>query len=304
MDAAKRKQTGRLNRHRAEKCFVAVVIVPAILYFALFYYYPTIMNIFYMFCDYNLIKPPTFVGMENIQRFFTDEVAWFAFRNTFLITIFCVPLVIAFSLLIARCLFNLKRGAGFFRSVIFATYLTSLAVAAIVFKNWFGNELGFINGLLSQMGLEKVEWLSQPTTALIVIIIMSVWKYIGYYVVIFLAGFSNVNADLYEAAKIDGAGPVRMFFSITIPQLKPTIIYSCILATITYLRSYAAVVALTNGDPYGSTETVLMHMFKQGFVARNVGYASVISMALVIVILIITLVQMKLTNSFSGESEV
>lgn len=292
------------KRRNPDTKFVAVVLTPAIAYFFLVYYYPTIMNIYYMFCDYNLIKKPVFVGMKNITRFFHDEIALGAFRNTFIITIASVPLVIILAILISMILFSLKRFSGFFRSAIFATYLTSLVVAAIVFKSWFGSELGFLNGILMQLGLDKVPWLAQPGTAMMAAIILTIWKYTGYYVVVFLAGFSNINADLYEAAEIDGANGVKKFFFITIPQLMPTITYAAIIATVTFLRSYPTVLVLTKGGPYSSTQTVLMYMFEQGFQSRNVGYASVISMALVIVILIFTVLQMKLSGTFKGESEV
>ena len=274
------------------------------IFFAVFFYYPVIMNIYYMFCDYNLLSKPKFVGLKNIIRFFSDEIVRISFQNTFIIALFSVPLVIVFAILVATALFNIKKGAGFFRSAIFASYLTSMIVAAIVFKSWFGTESGFINGLLVSLGKSKIPWLSEPATAMMTVIVLSVWKYVGYYVVIFLAGFSNINADLYEAARIDGAGSVKMFFSITIPQLMPTIVYSMIISTITYLRSYSAVLVLTGGGPYSSTETVIMYMFEQGFNSRNVGYASVIAIALTLVILVLTGIQMKMTNMMSEEGTV
>lgn len=303
--AAKKKLPGRSKaRNLKEKGFVAAVVAPAMIFFAVFFYYPIIMNIYYMFCDYNLLSKPKFVGAKNIIRFFSDEIVLTSFRNTFVIAVFSVPLVIIFAILIASALFNIKRFAGFFRSAIFASYLTSMIVAAIVFKSWFATESGFINGLLISLGKSKIPWLSEPATAMMAVIVLSVWKYIGYYVVIFLAGFSNINADLYEAARIDGAGSIKMFFSITIPQLMPTIVYSMIISTITYLRSYSAVLVLTGGGPYSSTETVIMYMFEQGFNSRNVGYASVIAIALTLVILIFTGIQMKMTNMMSEEGTV
>lgn len=303
--AAKKKLPGRSKaRNLKEKGFIAAVVAPAMVFFAVFFYYPIIMNIYYMFCDYNLLSKPKFVGAKNIIRFFSDEIVLTSFKNTFIIAVFSVPLVIIFAILIASALFNIKRFAGFFRSAIFASYLTSMIVAAIVFKSWFATESGFINGLLISMGKSKIPWLSEPATAMMAVIVLSVWKYIGYYVVIFLAGFSNINADLYEAARIDGAGSIKMFFSITIPQLMPTIVYSMIISTITYLRSYSAVLVLTGGGPYSSTETVIMYMFEQGFNSRNVGYASVIAIALTLVILIFTGIQMKMTNMMSEEGTV
>lgn len=303
--AAKKKLPGKTKiRNAKEKGFVTAIVAPTMIFFAIFFYYPVIMNIYYMFCDYNLLSKPKFVGLKNIIRFFSDEIVKISFQNTFIIALFSVPLVIVFAILIATALFNIKKGAGFFRSAIFASYLTSMIVAAIVFKSWFGTESGFINGLLVSLGKSKIPWLSQPATAMMTVIVLSVWKYVGYYVVIFLAGFSNINADLYEAARIDGAGSVKMFFSITIPQLMPTIIYSMIISTITYLRSYSAVLVMTGGGPYSSTETVIMYMFEQGFTSRNVGYASVIAIALTLVILVLTGIQMKMTNMMSEEGTV
>ena len=303
--AAKKKLPGKTKpRNLKEKGFVTAIVAPTMIFFAVFFYYPVIMNIYYMFCDYNLLSKPKFVGLKNIIRFFSDEIVRISFQNTFIIALFSVPLVIVFAILVATALFNIKKGAGFFRSAIFASYLTSMIVAAIVFKSWFGTESGFINGLLVSLGKSKIPWLSEPATAMMTVIVLSVWKYVGYYVVIFLAGFSNINADLYEAARIDGAGSVQMFFSITIPQLMPTIVYSMIISTITYLRSYSAVLVLTGGGPYSSTETVIMYMFEQGFNSRNVGYASVIAIALTLVILVLTGIQMKMTNMMSEEGTV
>ena len=303
--AGKKKLPGKTKpRNLKEKGFVTAIVAPTMIFFAVFFYYPVIMNIYYMFCDYNLLSKPKFVGLKNIIRFFSDEIVRISFQNTFIIALFSVPLVIVFAILVATALFNIKKGAGFFRSAIFASYLTSMIVAAIVFKSWFGTESGFINGLLVSLGKSKIPWLSEPATAMMTVIVLSVWKYVGYYVVIFLAGFSNINADLYEAARIDGAGSVKMFFSITIPQLMPTIVYSMIISTITYLRSYSAVLVLTGGGPYSSTETVIMYMFEQGFNSRNVGYASVIAIALTLVILVLTGIQMKMTNMMSEEGTV
>lgn len=292
------------TRKVKEGGFIAAVVIPVIVYFGIFFYYPIVTNIYYMFCDYNLLSKPKFVGFKNFARFFSDEIVFTSFKNTFVIALFSVPLVVIFAILIASALFHISKGAGFFRGAIFASYLTSMIVAAIVFKSWFSTESGFINGLLQSMEKSKIPWLSEPATAMMVVIIMSVWKYVGYYVVIFLAGYSNINTDLYEAARVDGANSVRLFFSITIPQLMPTIIYSSIIATITYLRSYSSVVVLTGGGPYSSTKTVIMYMFEQGFTSRKVGYASVIAIALTLVILIFTGIQMKMSNMLSEEETV
>lgn len=282
-----------------EKLFITFAIAPVITYFIVFMYYPFAMNFVYMFCKYDFLSKPEFVGLVNIQKFISDGASWGPFRNTFTITLAAVPIIVIVSLLLAMALFHMKIGKSFCRSAIFTSYITSLIVAATIFKMLFGNELGFINSTIEYFGGQKIPWLLQPETAIFAVIVMTVWKYLGYYTVIFLAGFSNLNAELSEASKIDGANAVKSFWYVIIPQLKPTIVFSTIIATIEFLRTYPTVIVLTNGGPYSSTKTILMYMFEQGFHSRNVGYASVIAVALFTIIFIITIIQLKVSDSYS-----
>ena len=303
MGASKHQVSIKLNRFKInnDSIFVNSIIIPVVIFFVVFIYYPFFMNFIYMFTDYNYLNTPSFVGLKNILKFFTDEIALQAFKNTFIITLVSAPVVMVLSLLISVLVYNMRIGKSLIRSMIFSTYLISLVVAAIIFKNWFASESGMINGFIQSMGMEKVPWLTEPAWAMVAIIALGVWKYLGYYVVIFLAGLSNIKSELYEASKIDGANSVETLFYITIPQLSPTIVFSMIISAITFLKTYSQVVTLTNGGPYRSTQTVLMYMFDQGFSSRNVGYASVISVAMVIAVLVITLIQMKATKFFSDE---
>ena len=303
MGASKHQVSIKLNRFKInnDSIFVNSIIIPVVIFFVVFIYYPFFMNFIYMFTDYNYLNTPSFVGLKNILKFLTDEIALQAFKNTFIITLVSAPVVMVLSLLISVLVYNMRIGKSLIRSMIFSTYLISLVVAAIIFKNWFASESGMINGFIQSMGMEKVPWLTEPAWAMVAIIALGVWKYLGYYVVIFLAGLSNIKSELYEASKIDGANSVETLFYITIPQLSPTIVFSMIISAITFLKTYSQVVTLTNGGPYRSTQTVLMYMFDQGFSSRNVGYASVISVAMVIAVLVITLIQMKATKFFSDE---
>ena len=220
----------------------------------------------------------------------SDEKVVFAIR---------LPRIAAAALVgAALAVFSMKRGKNFIRSALFATFLVPPVVASVIFKLMFGTESGLINTVLNTLGLPSVGWLISPGWALAAIIIVHVWNGTGYYMVIFLAGLSNINRQLYEAARVDGANGVQVFRYITVPQLKPTIIFSMIYATITYLRSFALVEILTEGGPYRSTETIIMYMFKQGFQSRNVGYASVIAVVVFLITLVISLIQMKLTKYY------
>lgn len=281
---------------RNDRLFICGIIVPAMIYFSVFVFYPFLTNFLYMFCKYNYISAPKWVGMRNIVHFFEDSVVHQAFMNTFIITLISVPLMLVLAVLTANALFNMRWGKQFFRSAIFSTYLTSLIVAAIVFKSFFGSELGFVNGVVRQLHLMPIPWLSQPGTAMLVVILLSVWKYLGYYVVVLLAGFSNVDGALFEAGKIDGASGAQIFplYYVASVETNPCVfVHYC---QHFLLRTYSTVLVLTKGGPYSSTQTVLMYMFDQGFQSLNVGYASVIAVALFLIILALTLVQSRVSS--------
>lgn len=279
--------------------FIWCALAPVLILFALFFYYPFLQNIYYMFTDYNYLNTPSFVGMTNIIKFFSDTKAHRALLNTFLITIGSVPFMVGIALVLAVLVNKLMIGKPFIRSAIFATHLTPVIVGAVIFKTWFSDQNGFINNVLEMMGLQRVPWLTETNFALIAIIILAIWLKMGYYFVIYLAGLSNIDMQLYEAAQIDGANGRQLFFKITLPQLKPVTVFTTIMATISGLKAYAEVVVLTNGAPYQTTQTALMYMFEKGFDSRDVGYGSTVAIVLFLIILIITLIQMKANKAFS-----
>jgi len=253
----------------------------------------------WMFTDYNFLNSPKFTGMTNIVRLFHDPYIWKALGNTFLITAISTPLTLTISLLLALAVFYLRVGKSIVRGAIFATYIVSTIVAAVTFKVWFNEELGYVNNILSGIGLPKIPWLTDTFWAMAAIVILSVWLLIGYFMVIFLAGISGIDAQQLEAGMIDGANKRQLFFHITLPQLKPIIVFASIIAISIYLKTYPSVVILTGGGPYRSTETMLMYMFDQGFVSRNVGYASVIGIVIFLITMVVSLLQLKLTKFFS-----
>ncbi len=284
----------KLTSKTQEYAFVWGIVAPAIVFFLICIYYPFFKNVYLSFTDYNYIKEPTFTGLSNFQKLISDSYFWNALKNTFIITLISVPLILTASLLLSVSLFRLGKLQGIFRSAIFATYLVPLVVASVIFKLLFGTEAGLVNSILNSFGLENVSWLTTPSLAMFSIILLNVWNGTGYYMVIFLAGLSNIDFNLYEAAKVDGASPVREFYSITLPSLKPTITFAIIFATISYLRTFVTVEILTEGGPYRSTETIIKYMFDQGFKARNVGYSSLIAIILFLLTLIISLIQIRI----------
>lgn len=289
-------------RKKKPNLFVYSTVSLAVLFFGTFYYYPFLINLYYMFTNYSYIGSSKFVGLRNILHFFHDSNIRVAFSNTFIITLAGVPVSLILSLLVAVVVFYMTIGKSIIRSAIFSTALVTGIVAAIIFKLWFGEELGYINTLLTSLHLPRVPWLIETPWALTSIVIVGVWSALGYNMVVYLAGLANVSGDILDAARIDGANTLQRFYFIILPQLKPTIVFLAITLVINSLKTYAQVAILTDGGPYGSTRTVLLYMFQQGFDSRNVGYGSVIAFALFLIILIITLIQMKATKFYAEES--
>jgi len=280
--------------------FIFVVMAPMVLFFATFFYYPILKNIYLIFFDYDYLHPPTYIGLANLERFFHDPVVLKVFLNTITVTIVSVPLLIVLSLVVSVGVYRLRIAQTAIRSIIFSTFLTTWIVAGITFKFLFNPELGFVNAFLHRLGIGAVPWLTDPFWAMAAAIMLGIWKFLGYFMVIFLAALYNVDPQLYEAAKIDGANSLQQFFYVTIPAIKPAMVFVSIVAVINYLRFYQQILILTGGGPYRSTETILMYMFDLGIKSRDVGYASTISLALFVVIFLASQIQIRVTKAYSN----
>ncbi|GCE25181.1 glycerol-3-phosphate ABC transporter permease [Dictyobacter alpinus] len=289
-------------RRKIPNLFAYGTVSVAVLFFTVFYYYPFLMNLYYMFTNYSYIGDYQFIGLKNITRFFQDPSIRVVFSNTFILTIATVPIALILALFVAIAVFYMTIGKALIRSAIFSTTLVTGVVAAIIFKLWFSQELGYIDNILESLHFARIPWLTDTTWALTAIVIVGVWSGLGYNMVIYLAGLANVSKELLDASRVDGANATQRFYYVMIPQLKPTILFLSITLVIGALKTYAPVAILTEGGPYGSTRTALLYMFQKGFDSRNVGYGSVIAFALFIIILIITLVQMKATRFYAEDS--
>ena len=272
-----------LSRTVKDRVFVWSIVIPAILFFIIFVYYPFAKNVYYMFCDYNYIKAPVFSGLKNIQQFITDSTAHRALFNTFAITIFSVPLVLVVSLGAALAVFSMKRGKNFIRSALFATFLVPPVVASVIFKLMFGTESGLINTVLNTLGLPSVGWLISPGWALAAIIIVHVWNGTGYYMVIFLAGLSNINRQLYEAARVDGAGIVARFLYVTLPGLSKTAFLVVSLSVFNSFKVFREAYLIAGEYPHESIY-MLQHLFNHWFVTLDIQKMSAASVLLLLVV--------------------
>lgn len=278
--------------------FIAI----AILMICVFYFYPMVQALILSFqsgTGTNL----NFVGIDNYQRLLTDTTFLAALKNTFLYLIIQVPLMIILAMFISVLLNdkNLKL-KGFFRTAIFLPAVTSLVAYSVIFKYLFGSD-GLINAMLLNLNLinAPIQWITDPFWAKITIIIAITWRWTGYNMIFYLSALQNIDNSIYEAARIDGASSVRQFFSITVPLLKPIILFTSITSTIGTLQLFDEVMNITRGGPGNSTMTLSQYIYNLSFkYTPDFGYAATVSYAIVILIVIFSILQFKLAGDKNG----
>lgn len=284
-----------INPNTAPYLFIA----PAVLLFLLFILYPIISSFLLSF-QTRIGPENVFIGFDNYARLFGDRLFYTALGNTFLILIIQVPIMLTLALFLA-VLLNSALGSlrGFFRVAYFMPAITALVAYAIIFAILLNQDFGAINYLLSLVGIDPVPWLTNGFWAKVSLIMALTWRYTGYNMVIFLAGLQGISQDLYEAAAVDGATRWRQFVSITVPQLRPVILFTVVLSTIGTLQLFDEPFVLTDGGPNNATLTIAMYLYQNGFQFFDFGYASAIAYVLVILIAALSFVQIR----FLGDSE-
>lgn len=275
-------------------------LAPALALIGVFFFLPVAASLLLSVTDFDLygIANPgntRFVGLDNYARLLKTPDFWNALKNTLYFAFVGGPLTIAVSLGAALLLNSkLVRFKGFFRTIYFTPFVTTLVAVAIVWRYLYHTRYGFFNYALSIFGIAPVDWLGDPHWAMPAIILMAVWKSFGYNMLIFIAGLQAVPEELYDAAAIDGAGPFRRFFSITLPMLAPTLVFVTVITMIGYFQLFAEPYVMTQGGPLRSTTSVVLLMYEEGFRWWRMGYAAAIAFVLFIVILLATLVQFRL----------
>jgi multiple sugar transport system permease protein len=236
-----------------------------------------------------------FVGLANYVKLLHTPEFWTALKNTFYFALVGGPLTIAVSLAAALLLnARLVRFKSFFRTIYFTPFVTTLVAVAIVWRYLYHTRYGLLNYALGHIGIGPIDWLGNPHWAMPAIILMSVWKNFGYNMLIFIAGLQAIPQDLYDAAEIDGAGPMRRFFNVTLPLLGPTLLFVGVITMIGYFQLFSEPYVMTQGGPLRSTTSVVLMMYEEGFRWWRMGYAASIAFVLFVVILIATLIQFRL----------
>lgn len=271
-------------------------LAPSILLLVIFTLYPVISSFILSFQSLKGSEK-YFVGIANYTKLFQDPIFYKSLSNTFQILIIQVPIMLSIAVVLAVGLNSaFLRFKGFFRTIFFLPAITALVAASIVFMVILDDNYGLANYFLSLLGIDPINWLSHPFWAKMSIIAVMTWRWTGYNMVIFLAGLQTISRDLYEAADIDGAGPIKQFFYITLPQLKPVFIFTVVMSTIGTLQLFDEAYILTGGGPNNATMTITLYLYETGFKNFNFGYASAMAYVLVIVIAIISWIQMKMVG--------
>ncbi len=275
----------------------AAFLLPAAVGIILFSILPIAQALRISFFDYSLLNPEQIpVGFENYDRALKDPVFQVALKNTLWYTILLVVCQTAMALGLALLLKQRVRGLAFFRSAFFVPVVTSLVVISTVWKLMY-NSQGFINGVLRTIGLPAQPFLASADQALWSLIAMGVWKDVGFYMLIFLAGVQSIPVDLYESASIDGASPWRAFVRITLPLLRRPAVFVVVVGTIAAFKVFTPVYLMTDGGPAESTTVIVFYIFRTAFRYFQMGYASAMSVILLGIVLVLTLIQFRLLRT-------
>ncbi|MDD9265412.1 carbohydrate ABC transporter permease [Paenibacillus sp. GCM10023248] len=273
-------------------------IALAVILICIFYFYPMIQALLLSFktgAGSNL----HFNGVDNYKRLFSDKTFFTAVKNTFLYLIIQVPIMILLAMIISVLLNDSNlRFKGFFRTAIFLPCITSLVAYSVVFKYLFGND-GLVNLALLKLHIltQPIQWISDPFWAKITIIIAITWRWTGYNMIFYLSALQNIDNSIYEAARLDGASSVRQFFSITVPLLKPIILFTSITSTIGTLQLFDEIVNITKGGPGNATLSISQYIYNLSFkYSPDFGYAATVSYSIVVMIIVLSVLQIKLAG--------
>ncbi len=271
---------------------VLLFILPALIPLSLFWIWPMVKAIFMSFTDWDYMSSVyNIVGTENYKELFSDSMFYDALKNTFIFTLGTLIPTIMGGLAIAIILKNKIKGATFYKAVIFSPWITPTVAISIVWSWIFEPRYGFANYVLQLFNIPKSQWLQSSSTAMLSVIIVTVWKWIGWTMVFYLVALEKVPKDLYEAAAIDGAGSWNKFISVTLPLISPTTFFLCIMLTINSLQAYDQIQVLTQGGPSGSTRTLLYLYYQTAFENFNIGQAAAMATVMLVIIGILSGIQ-------------
>lgn len=296
--AAKRRrraaQSGGSKLARRGNTLVAwLFITPAIVGFAVFYAYPTLRGIYLSFTEFHVLTPPKWIGLANFDELIHDSVFW----HSLLVTVYFVVLSVVFGLvfsLVTAVIMNRVARSTVIRGLVLLPFLISGVVAALTWSWMLDSQLGIVNILLQKLFGVSVQFLGSSTWAIPSLAMINVWKWMGYFAILIFAGLQTIPVDVYEAGKLDGAGEVQMFRRITLPLLRPVLIMVVILNVIGSFQVFDIVSVTTEGGPANASNVLQMYIYNKAFAQFDFGYAATMSLALFVMLVFITFMQLRL----------
>lgn len=268
-------------------------IAPWLIGFMIFQLYPFITSLYYSFTNFNMIKAPAFVGIQNYVNIFTkDKYFWNSLKVTLYYVLMAVPMKLAFALIIAMILNMKLRCINLFRTAYYLPSILGGSVAVSVLWRFLFSKTGVINALLASAGIQGPAWLGDTRTALFTVSLLTVWQF-GSSMVIFLAGLKQIPQELYEAAEVDGIGRIGKFFRITLPMISSILFFNLLMQMVNAFQEFTGVFVITGGGPMYSTHLYGMMLYDNAFTKYKMGYASALSWILFIIILLFTALAFK-----------
>ncbi|MCF7946795.1 MAG: sugar ABC transporter permease [Spirochaetia bacterium] len=296
------ESASRHSLERTKRIWAYIFLIVPVLFYAVIRFYPTFHAFFLSLTDWDIVsKDKNFIGLENYLNLFQDPIFWKTLANTAKYVVYGLPVSLLLGFILAYNIDRIHFGAELFKSVYFIPYITSMVAIAWVWR-WLYQPapIGIFNKILISFGLPQQQFLFSESQAIFSILATTIWADVGFQMIIFLAGIKGISQQYYEAAEIDGANNADKLFRITIPLLKPTIVFLVVTGTIRYLRIFTQVLNMTyqgEGGPLNSTKPLVLYIYNSAFRRFDMGYAAAMTVVLFLIILIITLIQLKVMRS-------
>jgi putative chitobiose transport system permease protein len=271
-------------------------LAPALVLIAVFLFYPIVSVLYYSFTSYDIVTPPKWVGLANYERLFGDPTFWKALTHS-LIYLLVTPTLIVLSIGLAIVVNRKLRGIQIFRALYYVPAVSGSIAIGIMWR-WIFDRNGFINGALINFGIiqEPVQWLAEPAVTLPIAMLLTIWAGVGYYAVIFLAGLQNIPEELYDAAAIDGCNNLQKHWHVSLPGLRPQIVFVFIISSLAAIKVFDEIYVLTGrtGGILDSGTTIVFYLWKQAFQLQHAGYASAIAIVLLALTLVFSIVNVRI----------
>jgi putative chitobiose transport system permease protein len=298
--AAPRRPAARSRGFRATPW---LFLTPSIALIGVFVVYPIIAVVYYSFTDYDIIRPPVWIGIDNFVKVFQDETFWLALTHS-IIYLIATPTLIALSIGLAIVVNRKLPGIQIFRALYFVPAVSGSIAIGLSWR-WLFDRNGIINGVLQSLGVihQPIQWLAEPGLVLPIAILLTIWAGIGYYSVIFLAGLQNIPEELYDAARIDGCSDLQKHWHVSLPGLRPQIVFVAVISSLAALKVFDEIYVLTGrtGGILDSGVTMVFYLWRQAFQLHHAGYAAAIAIVLLAITLVFSFVNVRLLER--GETD-